>query len=101
MSDFQVHDIVETNESAIGEPRITTLVGDAPPTGKDRYFQAGERATVLTVQYEQGKQFLVYVRFSDGSEDNMYAGWLDLVYRPMDDLALYDRSLLDLVDGHS
>lgn len=96
MSDFQKGDIVETNESAVGEPRIDMLASGTVPEGQSRYFTAGERGVITAIEYDRDEPFLVYVRFNDGSKDNLFAGWLDLVYRPIN-----DPSLLDLVEAVS
>lgn len=101
MSDLQVRDVVETNEYATEDPRLDLLVDGTVPEGKSRYFTAGERGVIKAIEYDRGEPFLIYVRFDDGSEDNLYAGSLDLVYRPINDPALYDRSLLDLVEEQS
>ena len=99
MTDFQKGDIVETNEDATFELRLTATVGDPLPEGKSRHFSAGERGMITAIQYDKDEPFLVFVHFDDGTDDNLYADWLDLVYRPINDPAQYAHGLFDEEQG--
>ena len=89
--DFQVGDRVVTNEAARELTRLAYEVGENL-NGKSIYLEPGERAVVLTVDE---KDDLVYIKFDDGYEDNVYDWALDLEYRPINDPKMYDRTLFD------
>lgn len=98
MNDFQVGDYVETNEVATEELRGETILNGYAPEGKSAYYKPGERGVITDIQYDNNEPYLIGVRFSDGVWDNLFAVSLDLVYRPINNPALYAKSLLDLVD---
>lgn len=95
--DFQKGDVVETNEGAKDHARQMTLLTGLAPVGKTWNYQSGERGIVDGV----GKGDLVYVQFADGDYDCLYSDCFDLIYRPINDPALYEQSLLDLIEAQS
>lgn len=89
--DFQMGDRVVTNEGATDFLRMEALVSE-DLRGKSPFFGAGERAVVLGVDELDD---LVYIRFDDGCEDDLYSWTLDLEYRPINDPKMYDKTLFD------
>ena len=91
MVDFQVGDRVVTNEAARELTRLSYEQEGWLRHGT-KYLEPGERAVVLAVDDELG---LIYIKFDDGFEDNVYDWALDLEYRPINDPKMYDRTLFD------
>lgn len=82
MNDIQSGDRVETNDYA----------------ARYEWHDAGNRGTVTEVDY---RNVFIHVLFDNGETDVMSDEALDLIYRPINDPALYDRSLLDLIEWAS
>lgn len=102
MSDFQKGDIVETNENAREHLRLSVILTGRHPDNQSAYYRPGEKARVVDVGRYEGDSTLIEVEFTaDGTVDNIYADCIDLVYRPINDPSLYERSLLDLVEAVS
>lgn len=87
---FQKGDLVETNEDCMFEPTLWWLVRDTPPyEGADPYLKARLKGTVLS-----SDEVTTSVLMQDGQTESLMTDWLDLVHRPINDPAKYDRALL-------
>lgn len=101
MKDLEINDRIETNESARETPRPEVMLGKPLPAGKTTHYTAGEKGTITAIDYDNRQPYLVHIRFDDGSYDVLYAEDVDLLYRPINDPAMYERSLLDLIEARS
>lgn len=99
MIDLQIGDRIETNEGACELARPETLLTGMPKPGQTAYYKAGERGRITAIDYADCQPYLVHITFDSGEYDVLYAEDVDLLYRPINDPALYDRSLLDLVEA--
>lgn len=94
IENFQVGDTIETNDDAREIQRLAACMGEPLLAGQSEYLAPGEHGKVLAVDYRGG---FVYVKFDDGTEDNMPNWALDVTYHPTNDPTKYERTLLDLL----